>query len=163
MRREGHHLAIVIDEYGGTDGIVTLEDLIEEVIGDIRDEYDADEVGSRRLAGGAVEIDARSNLDDFAERTGVALPSGPYETAGGYVMAQLGHLPEVGDVAHGDGFTLTVIEVDGRRAARLRVAPDPEEAEGAPAATTPADPPAGPPESADPASRPSRTAEAVRG
>jgi putative hemolysin len=126
MRREGHHLAIVVDEYGGTDGIVTLEDLIEEVIGDIRDEYDDDEVASRRFAGGEVEIDARSNLDDFAAQTGRTLPTGPYETAGGYVMAQLGHLPQVGDIAPADGFTLTVVEIDGRRAARLRVTPEPD-------------------------------------
>ena len=126
MRREGHHMAIVIDEYGGTDGIVTLEDLIEEVIGDIRDEYDEDEVMSRRFGGGEVEIDARSNLDDFADQTGRTLPTGPYETAGGYVMAQLGHLPRVGDVAPAEGFTLTVVAVDGRRAARLRVTPLPD-------------------------------------
>src|SRR6185437_10909468 len=70
MRREGHHLAIVEDEYGGTDGIVTLEDLIEEVIGDIRDEYDAASESSRQLTGGVVELDGRVNLDEFAEFTG---------------------------------------------------------------------------------------------
>src|ERR1700710_1118301 len=80
MRREGHHMAIVVDEYGGTDGIVTLEDLIEEVIGDIRDEYDEAERSTRRLTGGVVEVDGRSNLDDFAEFTGIELPVGPYET-----------------------------------------------------------------------------------
>jgi putative hemolysin len=126
MRREGQHMAIVIDEYGGTDGIVTLEDLIEEVIGDIRDEYDDEEVASRRFAGGEVEIDARSNLDDFTVLTARVLPPGPYETAGGYVMARLGRLPQVGDVATADGFSLTVVEVDGRRAARLRVTPAPQ-------------------------------------
>src|SRR5207253_8249679 len=77
MRREGHHLAIVVDEYGGTDGIVTLEDLIEEVIGDIRDEYDADVTEPRRLIDGAVEVDGRLNLDEFAESTGLELPEGP--------------------------------------------------------------------------------------
>ena len=130
MRRGGDHLAIVVDEYGGTDGIVTLEDLIEEVIGDIRDEYDdkfsGDEVRLRRLGGGAIEVDARSNLDEFADRTGHSLPPGPYETAGGYVMARLGRLPSVGDVAEGEGFTLTVTSVDGRRAARLRFRPTPD-------------------------------------
>jgi putative hemolysin len=135
MRRGGFHLAIVVDEYGGTDGIVTLEDLIEEVIGDIRDEYDDessdDETGVGRLAGGEVEVDARSNLDEFAERTGRNLPPGPYETAGGYVMARLGRLPNVGDVAEGEGFTLTVTTVDGRRAGRLQFRANPEpEAEG---------------------------------
>ena len=127
MRRGGDHVAIVVDEYGGTDGIVTLEDLIEEVIGDIRDEYDEDEVRLRRLAGGAVEVDARSNLDEFAERTGQNLPAGPYETAGGYVMSRLGRLPQVGDVAAGDGFTLSVTAVEGRRAARLQFRPTPEQ------------------------------------
>lgn len=123
MRREGHHMAIVVDEYGGTDGIVTLEDLIEEIIGDIRDEYDADEVRLRLLAGGSVELEARSNLDEFAERTGHTLPAGPYETAGGYLMSRIGRLPEVGDVVQADGFTLAVTEVEGRRAERLLFRP----------------------------------------
>jgi putative hemolysin len=125
MRREGHHLAIVVDEYGGTDGIVTLEDLIEEVIGDIRDEYDADVTGPRRLIDGAVEVDGRLNLDEFAESTGLELPEGPYETAGGYVMAALGRLPAVGDEVTYDGFQLAVTAVDGHRAASVRVTPPP--------------------------------------
>ena len=123
MRREGQHLAIVVDEYGGTDGIVTLEDLIEEVIGDIHDEYDADVAGSRRLIGGAVEVDGRLNLDEFAESTGLELPEGPYETAGGFVMAALGRLPAVGDEVSYDGFQLAVTAVDGHRAAAVRVTP----------------------------------------
>ncbi|MDQ2836655.1 MAG: hemolysin family protein [Actinomycetota bacterium] len=125
MRREGHHLAIVVDEYGGTDGIVTLEDLIEEVIGDIRDEYDEAERATRRLTGGVVEVDGRSNLDDFAEFTGLVLPEGPYETAGGFLMARLGKLPEVGDRVEVGEHAVQVLEVDGRRAARLRVEPLP--------------------------------------
>ena len=120
MRREGHHMAIVVDEYGGTDGVVTLEDLIEEIIGDIRDEYDSDEVATRSLAGGQLELDALLNLDEFAQRTDRALPSGPYETVGGYVMARIGRLPSVGDEAAQDDFTLTVLAVEGRRIARVR-------------------------------------------
>ena len=123
MRREGHHLAIVVDEYGGTDGIVTLEDLIEEVIGDIRDEYDAAAAAPSRLVNGTVEVDGRLNLDEFAESTGVALPDGPYETAAGYVMSALGRLPSVGDEVDVDGYQLSVTAVDGRRAARVRVTP----------------------------------------
>ena len=126
MRREGHHMAIVEDEYGGTDGIVTLEDLIEEVIGDIRDEYDAAAEASHRLTGGVVELDGRCNLDEFAEFTGVALPDGPYETAAGFVIAALGKLPAVGDRVVFAGHQLEVLEVDGHRAARLRVEPLPE-------------------------------------
>jgi putative hemolysin len=123
MRREGHHIAIVVDEYGGTDGIVTLEDLIEEVIGDIRDEYDPDDAGTRRLTGGVVEVDGSSNLDEFADFAGVSLPEGPYETAAGFVMSRLGRLPLAGDEVAFDDHTITVAEVDGRRISRLRVSP----------------------------------------
>jgi len=123
MRREGYHLAIVADEYGGTDGIVTLEDLIEEVIGEIRDEYDVASAGPSRLRGGVVEVDGRLNLDEFAEITDLQLPEGPYETAAGYLMAALGRLPAVGDSVQYDGYEITVTEVDGRRAARVRVTP----------------------------------------
>jgi putative hemolysin len=124
MRHEGHHLAIVVDEYGGTAGIVTLEDLVEEVIGEIRDEYDSQEVSTtRRLAGGSIEVDGLLNLADFAEETGLELPEGPYETVAGYVVAELGHLPEAGEqVQVGDGYSLTIATLDGRRVDRVRVA-----------------------------------------
>jgi putative hemolysin len=122
MRREGHHLAIVVDEYGGTDGIVTLEDLIEELIGEIRDEYDRPGRGPTQ-PGGVLDVDGLLNLDDFAEQTGLRLPEGPYETAAGYVMAALGALPALADTVRLDGWTLTVTELDGRRIARLRVIP----------------------------------------
>ncbi|MGN6607249.1 MAG: hemolysin family protein [Jatrophihabitans sp.] len=121
MRREGHHMAVVVDEYGGTDGIVTLEDLIEEVIGDIRDEYDEGDVPAERLAGGAVEVDGKLNLDEVAEVCGLELPEGPYTTLGGYVMAVLGRLPEVGDHVTVDGHVITVRTVSGRRAARVHI------------------------------------------
>jgi putative hemolysin len=125
MRREGHHLAIVVDEYGGTAGIVTLEDLVEELIGDIRDEYDVEDAQARRLHGGAVEVDGLLNTDDFADETGVELPEGPYETVAGYLMAVLGHLPQVGEMTIVNGHRLSVTEVDGRRVARVRVTPPP--------------------------------------
>jgi len=125
MRREGMHLAIVVDDYGGTAGIVTLEDLVEELIGDIRDEYDTDQGQATTLRGGEVEVDGLLNLDEFAEETGVALPEGPYETAAGYVLAALGDLPAVGDSVQVAGHTITVTELDGRRIARLRVAATP--------------------------------------
>jgi putative hemolysin len=120
MRREGTHLAIVVDEYGGTDGIVTLEDLVEELVGDIRDEYDADEIETTRN-GGEIEVDGLLNLDDFEDETGLELPDGPYETVAGYVIAQLGHVPGVGECADFNGHQLQVIAVDGRRIARVRV------------------------------------------
>lgn len=143
LRRERHQLAIVLDEYGGTDGIVTLEDLIEEVIGDIHDEYDAATVGARRLVGGAVEVDGTVNLDELAELTGLELPDGPYETVGGYVMAELGRLSAIGDVVHAGGYTLAVVAVDGRRAARVLVTPPEPEPSEEPQAANPASADAG--------------------
>jgi putative hemolysin len=127
MRRENHHLAIVVDEYGGTDGIVTLEDLIEEVIGEIYDEYDEDVTDDGgEVAGGPQEVDGLLNLDDFREVTGLQLPEGPYETVAGYVLAELGRLPEPGAAVTVEGRTLTVLELDGRRIARISVSRAPE-------------------------------------
>jgi putative hemolysin len=125
MRRAGGHIAVVVDEYGGTAGIVTLEDLVEELVGDIRDEYDAADESPARKLGGAMEVDGLLNIEDFAEQTGVALPDGPYETVAGYVMAALGRLPGEGDSVTVDGYRLEVLALDGRRAARLRLTPEP--------------------------------------
>jgi len=132
MRRENQHLAIVVDEYGGTDGIVTLEDLIEEVIGEIYDEYDEEVAPEGKQApGGPREVDGLLNLDDFTEATGVQLPEGPYETVAGYVLAELGRLPGIGDTIEVEGRTITVQELDGRRIARLLVSPAPQPADDA--------------------------------
>ncbi len=160
MRRERAHLAIVIDEYGGTAGIVTLEDLVEELIGDIRDEYDVAETEPRRLRGGEVEVDGLLNLHEFAEQTGIDLPEGPYETAAGFVLARLGEVPAVGQSVEVAEHRITVTEMDGRRIARLRIAPaggNPEppdgsspHAAGQPAAA-PASPAAASPAPASPA------------
>ncbi len=123
MRREGAHLAIVVDEYGGTAGIVTLEDLVEEIIGDIKDEYDLDEPETTRSLTGEVEVDGLLNLDDFEDETGLELPDGPYETVAGYIVQQLGHVPAVGETAGIEGHLLTVVELDGRRVARVKIEP----------------------------------------
>ena len=117
MRRQRQHLAIVVDEYGGTAGIVSLEDLVEELIGDIRDEYDEVRVE------GPTDVDGLLNLEDFADKTGVTLPEGPYETAAGFVVSRLGALPEIDAYVDVDGHRLSVSEMDGRRIARLRVTP----------------------------------------
>jgi putative hemolysin len=126
MRRERQHMAIVVDEYGGTAGIVTLEDLVEEVVGDIRDEYDLDVATARRLLSGDVVVDGLLNIDDFADESGLTLPDGPYETVAGYIVAVLGHLPEVGEAVDVAGHRLTVEELDGRRVARVRVSRAPD-------------------------------------
>ena len=124
MRREGHHLAIVVDEYGGTDGIVTLEDLVEEIIGDIQDEYDVAAEPSKSLVDGDVEVDGLLNIEDFEDRTGLELPEGPYETLAGFIINEMGRLPDVGESIVALGHRFTVIDLDARRIARVRLSPD---------------------------------------
>ena len=132
MRRSASHLAIVLDEYGGTAGIVTMEDLVEELVGDITDEYDV--VGEERIGvPGDLVIDGLTTLDDFAEKTGLVLPEGPYDTLAGFFMARLGQLPSVGDAISLELVSsdpreeelaqveLRVSELDGRRAAAFVV------------------------------------------
>ncbi|KAB1862379.1 hemolysin family protein [Microbacterium algeriense] len=118
MRAEGHHIAVVVDEYGGTDGLVTLEDLVEEVVGEIFDEYDA-EVFITSDEG----IDGRLNLQDFEEATGLAMPRGSSDTIAGLVTEQLGRLAVVGDTVEVPGATIQVAEIDRRRISRVRVTP----------------------------------------
>jgi putative hemolysin len=108
---------VVVDEYGGTDGIVTLEDLVEELVGEIHDEYDE----TASVAAG--EVDAGLTIEEFAERTGVELEDGPYETAAGYVVHRLGRLAVVGDTVTVGGQELVVAAVDRHRVTRLRVGP----------------------------------------
>jgi len=122
MRNQRQHLAIVLDEYGGTDGIVTLEDLVETLIGDIRDEYDNDETEvSQESRTGDFEVDALISLEDLLEETGIELPDGPYETAGGFVMHYLGRIPVESDVVGVNGLRITVLSMEGKRAGRLLI------------------------------------------
>ena len=122
MRNQRQHLAIVLDEYGGTDGIVTLEDLVETLIGDIRDEYDTDEGDvSQESHTGDFEVDGLISLEDLMEETGIELPEGPYETASGFVMNFLGRIPVVDDVVGVNGVRITVLSMEGKRAGRLLI------------------------------------------
>lgn len=128
LRKRGIHLAVVIDEYGGTDGIVTLEDMTEELVGDIRDEYDLPEPAESEtptpqvFVDGVATIDGGMTIEDFAEVTGIELEDGPYETVAGYFLAHTGKMGEVGDKLESeDGYTMTVTRVDGRRIETIEV------------------------------------------
>ena len=121
MRATNAHMAIVVDEYGGTAGIITMEDLVEELIGDIRDEYDTDASEGVIPLGKDIVVDGLLNLDDFLEETFIELPEGPYDTAAGFLASQLGRIPMVGDEIVIESGTLSVLEMDGRRVSRIRV------------------------------------------
>ena len=122
MRADGSHIAIVVDEFGGTDGIITLEDLVEQFIGEIRDEYDHHEVDEVREASlGEFHIDGLTNLDEVSNEIGYQFPEGPYESIGGLVTHQLGRIAEVGDRIELPGCELLVEAVEGKRPAMLRV------------------------------------------
>ena len=122
MRSQRQHLAIVLDEYGGTDGIVTLEDLVETLIGDIRDEYDGDEAEvSQEAHTGDFEVDGLISLEDLLQETGIELPDGHYETASGFVMNFLGRIPVEGDIVGVNGVRITVSSMEGKRAGRLLI------------------------------------------
>ncbi|GMA32395.1 hemolysin family protein [Litorihabitans aurantiacus] len=142
MRRERIHIAVVIDEYGGTDGIVTLEDLVEELVGEIHDEHDDVVIEQRPVPGAPVLVPGGMTIEDVAERTGVTLPDGGYETIGGLVMDMLDRTAEVGDSVlvvpedPGDvdlpelgddeilGHRLTVREIDGHRIVSVGIEPE---------------------------------------
>jgi putative hemolysin len=122
MRSERQHLAIVLDEYGGTDGIVTLEDLVECLIGDIRDDYDGDEQDiSAESRTGNFEVDGLISLEELSADAGIEIPEGPYETLSGYVMHSLGRIPVAGDLIKVNGIQVTVESMEGKRVGRLLI------------------------------------------
>ena len=139
MQTAHTHLALVIDEYGGTDGLVSIEDIIEEIVGDIADEHDEDTQSVRKLEDGLFVADARVDLEDFRAQTGIALApedaDQEIDTLGGLVVSLLGRVPQRGEiVTHPSGYEFEVLEADPRRVKRLRIrAPATESKPAAPA------------------------------
>jgi CBS domain containing-hemolysin-like protein len=131
LRASNADMAVVVDEYGGTDGIITVEDLVEELVGEIADEHDVEPPSGDETThdlflpapGGhePVLVDGVLREDELYERTGFRLPDGPYETLAGFLMARLGHIPVAGEAVSENGWEFTVVEVDRRRVEQVRV------------------------------------------
>jgi len=121
LRREHVHMAVVLDEYGGTEGLVTIEDILEEIVGEIRDEHDREPPEIQPLSPTEALVDAGAAIDDVSEALGVRIPEGDYHTIGGFVFAQTGKVPEVGERILGDGFELVVEACDGQRIKSVRL------------------------------------------
>jgi CBS domain containing-hemolysin-like protein len=120
MRRTRNHLALVVDEHGGASGIITLEDIAEELVGDIWDEYDRQPTLVRTLADGSL-VAAGSVHPERLAALGIGLPPGKYETLGGFVMHRLGHVPRVGDAVEEGGWRIRVSRMEGRRVREVRI------------------------------------------
>ena len=120
MRSKRQHIAIVLDEYGGTDGIITLENLVECLIGEIHDEYDGHESEPKpEQRTGDIEIDGLTSLEDLVDLIGITLPEGPYETVSGFVMSHLGRIAQVGDVVRINGARFTITSMIGKRVGQI--------------------------------------------
>jgi CBS domain containing-hemolysin-like protein len=121
FRRTNQHLAIVVDEYGELEGIVTLEDLLEEIVGEIEDEFDLPDESVERLEDGRMRVDGTFPIDDFNEQFGTSLPIEDYHTIGGFVFGLIGRAPELGDEVEHDGCRFKVLDTEGSRINRLEV------------------------------------------
>ncbi len=120
MRRNRSHIALVIDEHGGTAGLISLEDIAEELVGDIRDEYDPSETILERTASGRVLLSGGIRPDELA-RHGIDIPEGDYDTVGGFVMSRLGRIPRVGDEVEAGQATIKVTRMVGRRVVETEI------------------------------------------
>ena len=144
MRTKQFHMAVVIDEHGGTSGLVTLEDLLEEIVGEITDEYDVEMPAVERLPDGSLRVPGRTPIDEVSEALGTELPDEEWDTVGGLILNLLGHVPEEGETVRFQGLELRTERVQGRRIASVRIIRLPEAepdtagaiADGAPKRTT---------------------------
>jgi len=128
MQTKQFHMAIVIDEYGGTSGLVTLEDLLEEIVGDIADEYDIEEPTVEHLPDGALRVPGGTSIDDVSDELGVELPDTEWDTVGGLVFNLLGHVPEEGECVRFQGLEFRTERVKGRRIVSVHIRPKPDSA-----------------------------------
>lgn len=126
MQQRRVHIVIVIDEYGGTSGLLTIDNLLEEIVGEIVDEYDREEEEEIRVtAPGEAVVDARASVDDVAEAFGVELPPGEFDSIGGFVLDRMGHLPQAGEELQDSGLRIRVEQVDAYRVKKLRITRSP--------------------------------------
>ncbi len=140
LQQKRIHMAIVVDEYGGTAGLVTLEDIVEEIVGDIRDEYDVNEEAySEKVGAAGYRFDARISLDEVNELLGTHLPNEEIDSLGGYVYEQLGHVPVAGETFEAEGVVFEVLQVTGRRIRKVSATPKTTPSSGTAAAVDEAD------------------------
>jgi CBS domain containing-hemolysin-like protein len=123
LQRGRMHLAIVVDEYGGSVGIVTLEDILEEIVGEIHDEHERPPASVERLPDGSYWVAARTNIDELNEMLDWHLPKRDYETVAGLVLSTLGRIPRRGEQLQVSGYAITVLEADARRVSAVKIAP----------------------------------------
>jgi CBS domain containing-hemolysin-like protein len=121
LKGERQHMAIVIDEYGGTAGLVTLDDLIEEIVGEIRDEHDTDETGFMELPDGSVLVDSRVEIEKLEARFGIAIPEGKYETLAGFILYLIRKIPLTGDVIRHDELEMIIASADERSIKKVKI------------------------------------------
>ena len=122
FKRKRVHIAIVIDEYGGTSGLVTIEDILEQIVGDIQDEYDVEEEWLVEQADGAVVVDARLPIEELEERFGVEVERDKFDTVAGLIFHLIGRIPKVGEEIESPPLLMTVLEADERKIRKVRIA-----------------------------------------
>lgn len=129
MQRRRMPMALVVDEYGGMEGLITIEDLIEEIVGEIEDETDREDLAVRRLRDGSYIVDASISIHDLADQHRLAFPeSAEYETLAGFLITQLQRMPRGGEIVTYEDWRLTIVDMDGRRIARVKIEARPQDA-----------------------------------